>query len=319
MKKVMTLETMTCKCCGCNELNLLYEGKDRLHGLPGEFVLFACSNCGVVSVRPQLSNEEIEKYYPEDYISYPVPIDKERSGFRRLDRQHGVTKRRRKVEGFTNKKGGKILDIGCATGVFLKEMKDHGWDVYGVEPSSFAADVAINQLGLNVFNGYLAEANFDDNFFDIITLWDVFEHLPDPVENLLIIKRLLKPDGNLIIATPNTNSWERKIFEQYWAGWDIPRHYHIFSEVSIEQLLKEHGMQVDKLISFTGMLGTIRISLDFWLQEKVCSEQMKRWLRTVYYSIIFRLLSYPYTIISNFFSKSTNMTVFASSDLSKDE
>jgi SAM-dependent methyltransferase len=310
------MEKMKCKCCNGEEHSLLFEGKDRLHGLAGEFKLFTCSKCGVVAVRPQLSEDEIERFYPEDYISYPDPIENEISRFKKIDRQYGVIKRRKKIEKYTKKKEGRILDIGCATGIFLNEMKMHGWDAYGVEPSDYAANVAVNQLGLNIFNGYLDETNFDDHYFDVITLWDVFEHLPDPDETLRIIKRILKPNGNLVITMPNADSWERKIFKQYWAGWDIPRHYHIFSKKAIERLLSVHGMRIDGLISFTGMLGAIRISLDFWLQDRKFSEQKKRWLKKIYYSPIFRLFLYPYTIASNLFSKSTSMTLFVSNDLS---
>lgn len=308
------MERMTCKCCNSNDLYLVYEGRDRLHGIDGDFALFTCNNCGVVTVRPQLSYEEIEKYYPENYISYPSPIQTESSKLKRFDRQFGVTKRRNKIEKCTKKKGGKILDIGCATGVFLKEMKDHGWDVYGIEPSVYASEIAVSQLGLNVFNGYLDEIEFEDNFFDVITLWDVFEHLPNPVETLQIIKRILKPNGNLVITTPNTESWERRIFKQYWAGWDVPRHTNIFSDKSIDRFLKDQGMKIDRLISFTGMLGAIRISLDFWLQERRISEHAKRLIEKTYYSKVFRLLLYPYMLTSNMLHKSTSMTIFASKD-----
>jgi len=315
----MTMESMKCKCCGNVGLDLLYEGKDRLHNMQGEFSLFSCPNCGVVTVRPQLSIEEMEQYYPEEYISYPGPIEKETVTLKRLDRQFGVFKRRKKIERHTKKKHGKILDVGCATGVFLKEMQEHGWDAYGVEPSVYAAGVAGGQSGLNVFNGYLSEAGFEENFFDVITLWDVFEHLPDPVETLETIKRILKPDGSLVITMPNTDSWERKIFKQYWAGWDVPRHSHIFSPKAIERLLNAHGMHIERLISFTGMLGAIRISLDFWLQDRKFSEQKKRWIKKIYYSSIFRLFLYPYTIASNLFDKSTSMTIFASINPSQRE
>lgn len=311
----MTIEKMKCKCCNSEEHSFLYEGKDRLHGLAGDFKLFTCLNCGVVAVYPQLSNDEIERFYPENYISYPSPIENENSRIKKFDRQYGVIKRRKKIEKFTKKEGGKILDIGCATGIFLNEMKAHGWDTYGVEPSIYAADIAVNELGLNVFNGYLDETDFDEHFFDVITLWDVFEHLPDPDDTLRIIKRVLKPDGSLVITMPNTDSWERKIFKQYWAGWDVPRHYHIFSKTAIENLLSVHRMRIDSLISFTGMLGAIRISLDFWLQENNLSERNKQRLKKIYYSSIFRLFLYPYTIASNLFGKSTSMTIFASNIL----
>lgn len=314
LERIANLETLTCKVCGCDQLDLLYAGKDRLHGMPGDFGLYTCANCGVVTLCPQPSIDEIEKYYPDDYISYPVPIEQEKSRFKRIDRQYGVYKRRNKVEKYTSKKSGKILDIGCATGVFLKEMQDHGWDAYGVEPSTYAAEVAVSQPGLNIFNGYLDHANFEENSFDVITLWDVFEHLLDPVATLEIIKQILKPDGSLVITMPNTDSWERKFFRQYWAGWDVPRHYHIFSEDAIERLLKEHGMRIDNFISFTDMLGTVRFSLDFWLQESRFSEQTRQLIKRINYSSIFRLLLYPYMLTSNLFSKGTSMTIFASND-----
>lgn len=310
-EKVIILGMMSCRICGSDQLNLLYMGKDRLHGLAGDFGLYTCANCGVVAVRPQLSNELIEKYYPVDYISYPGPIEQEVSKFKRVDRQYGVTKRRKKIEKHTGKKGGRILDIGCATGIFIREMKEHGWDVFGVEPSTYAARVAVEELGLNVINGYLEQSTFEENYFDVITLWDVFEHLPDPVVTLEIIKRILKPNGSLVITMPNSFSWERTIFGKYWAGWDVPRHYHIFSEEAIKRLLQEHGMRFDKLISFTGMLGAIRISIDFWLQEQRVSVKVKNIIRRFYHSLIFRLLLYPYMIASNVFSKSTSMTIFA--------
>lgn len=306
------MENLKCKCCNRVGLKSLYIGKDRLHGLAGDFTLFICPNCGVVSVYPQLSNEEIEKYYPEEYISYPIPIEKETSKLKRLDRQYGVFKRRRKVERYTKKKAGRILDIGCATGVFLNEMKAHGWECYGIEPSVYASDIAKNQLGLNVLNGYLDDVQFDDHYFDVITLWDVFEHLANPNKTLRIIKRILKPDGTLVITMPNIDSWERKIFKQYWAGWDVPRHYHIFSENAIQNLLRNHGMHIDNLISFTGALGAIRISMDFWINSRRFTEKTRHLFQTIYNSLVFRFLLYPYVISSNLARKSTSMTIFVS-------
>lgn len=302
---------MRCKCCNGDDHILLFEGKDRLHRMAGKFTLNTCTNCGVVAVYPQLTNSEIEKYYPDDYISYPPPITNEKNWLRKKDRQYGVAKRRKIIEKYTHRKQGRILDVGCATGIFLNEMRTHGWDAYGIEPSGFASEIAVNQLGLNVFNGYLDEASFGDHFFDVITLWDVFEHLQEPVETLKTIKRILKPDGSLVITMPNTNSWERKIFKRFWAGWDVPRHYHIFSPKSIETLLNIHGLHIEHLLSFTGMLGAIRISLDFWLQDTNLPAESKRVIRKIYYSPIARLVLYPYMLLSTLMTKSTSMTIFA--------
>lgn len=312
----MMMESMKCKCCNSENLKFLYEGKDRLHNIQGDFSLFSCPDCGVVTVRPLLTNDEMNQYYPENYISYPEPIEKEKLIIKHLDRQFGVFKRRNKIERYTGKRRGKILDVGCATGVFLKEMQNHGWEAYGVEPSVYAVGIAVDQLGLDVFNGYLNEAKFEDYSFDVITLWDVFEHLPDPVETLQIIKRILKPDGTLVITMPNIDSWERKIFKQYWAGWDVPRHCHIFSPKAIEMLLATQGMRIGKLISFTGMLGAIRISLEFWLQTSRFSKKSRQVIKNIYDSSIFRLLLYPYVFVSTMLKKSTSMTIFVKNNAS---
>lgn len=311
------MNEMECKCCNHIGLEPLYEAKDRLHDKEGEFMLYSCLNCGVVTVRPELTNEMAEFYYPGDYICYPVPINQEKSAFKRFDRKFGVEKRRKKVEMYTSKSGGRILDIGCATGVFLREMQDYGWEAYGVEPSKFASDIAINQQGLNVYQGYLKEGLFTENFFDVITLWDVFEHLPNPVETLQEIKKILKADGYLVITTPNSNSWERKIFEQYWVGWEVPRHFNIFSEASIIRLLDAQGFQIEKLISFTGMLGAIRLSMYYWLQDSKFSENSKRFIKWFVDSGLFRFILYPYIFASKLFSKSTDMSIFASIARSK--
>ncbi len=306
----MNQVTYPCKCCSGKDFIYLFSGKDRLHGLPGEFKVEECKHCGVIATHPQLSSKEIEKYYPENYISYPSAIEDERSWFRRIDRKIGVEKRCKSVIMQSGKKSGKILDIGCATGIFLNGMKQHGWDCYGVEPSDFASRYAMDRFGLNVYNGYLNDGLFEDNFFDIITLWDVFEHLPEPIETIQTISKMLKPGGLLVITTPNANSWERKIFGRYWSGWDVPRHYHIFTPQTIQFIMNSQSFRTIAIHSFTGMQGSLAISLEFLLEDKKLPIWIKNSVIWFAKSFIARVLLYPYFILANRLNRSTSMTIF---------
>lgn len=300
-----------CKCCHSTTFKYLFPGKDRLHGIPGEFSIEECMNCGVIAVHPCLTLNEVEQYYPPDYISYPIAVEDERSWFRRFDRKFGVKKRCDAIVKRAEKKTGRILDLGCATGTFLNGMKQRGWECYGIEPSDFAAHYAQDRFSLNIYHGYLEEGLFPDDYFDIITLWDVMEHLPEPLETLQIISHILKPDGLLVITTPNANAWERNSFGPYWAGWDVPRHYNIFSDETITTLLEKSSFTVNNITSFTGMHGGLVISIQFSIREKNWPDGFKKVLVTLAKSIPFRILMYPYFAIANGKNRSSSMTVFA--------
>ncbi|HLD11225.1 MAG TPA: class I SAM-dependent methyltransferase [Candidatus Nanoarchaeia archaeon] len=104
------------------------------------------------------------------------------------------------------KKNGILLDVGSATGVFLDMAKKNGFNVKGVDVSSYACKCAKNWFNLNVECGKLEDLNLKDNSFDIITMWDLIEHAPDPKQLLAEVNRLLKKDGIIFILTVNDNS-----------------------------------------------------------------------------------------------------------------
>ncbi len=107
----------------------------------------------------------------------------EKTVIRRLDKRYGPWKRLRAIERF--QPGGKLLEIGCGTGLFLEEaLKSHRWDVTGIEPSRRAADYAKNQLNIPVYNGRFSEIELPPGSFDVVVLWNVLEHLDQPFEDL---------------------------------------------------------------------------------------------------------------------------------------
>jgi 2-polyprenyl-3-methyl-5-hydroxy-6-metoxy-1,4-benzoquinol methylase len=138
--------------------------------------------------------------------------------------------------------GKSLLDVGCSTGFFLDEAKNSGWDVQGVEVSTWAAAYAKEKLDLNVFNGTLKQADFPANSFDVVVMHDTIEHIADPKHLLVEIRRVLKPTGIIYINTPNIESLVSRILRAKW--WGINR-YHLFyfSKKTLKKLLDATGFK----------------------------------------------------------------------------
>ena len=139
------------------------------------------------------------------------------------------------INSLSNHKG-TLLDIGAGTGNFCETSKQNSWDVYGVEPSEKARGVAAKK---NIFL-YQSIEDFTGQQFDVITLWHVLEHLPDLENTITAIQKLLKPNGVLIVAVPNYNSFDAKHYKGFWAAYDVPRHLWHFSQKSMSKLFSKN-------------------------------------------------------------------------------
>lgn len=139
---------------------------------------------------------------------------------------------------------GKILDIGAGTGDFLAAAKSNGWNIIGIEPSEKAKTIA-GKKGV-----IFAESmqSLEKQSFDVITMWHVLEHVPNLEEQIKELKRLLKPDGTIIVAVPNFRSFDAKYYRRFWAGFDVPRHLWHFSKKAIKQLFLKEKMKVEKIL-----------------------------------------------------------------------
>jgi len=205
------------------------------------FDLYNCTNCGLTFTANPPVESEIGRYYQsEDYVSHSGSPKGLWGRTYQLARNFAVGSKRRFVQSHTGLKTGVILDYGCGVGFFLKEMQGSGWTVHGVEPAEGARKIAGDKLGKVVVSPEsFAEANASE--LDVVTLWHVLEHLPNPKEILTRIAESMKPGGVLIIAVPNSNSWESKQFGPDWAAWDVPRHLMHYSPTRLEALLTEVG------------------------------------------------------------------------------
>ncbi len=126
---------------------------------------------------------------------------------------------------------GRYLDVGCGKGTFLYTMKriNPSGEYYCVKPGNFDEEDT-KAHGLNVMRKTLEDAHYPDDYFDVITLNHVFEHVPNPSETMKELKRILKPGGILIIAVPNLNSLAYKIFGKFFYQLDVPRHLFHYSD-----------------------------------------------------------------------------------------
>lgn len=243
------MEKVNCNLCKRDNTTFLFSASNMNQGPKGNFNLVKCKQCGLVYINPRPSIEELSKYYPEQY--YAFGYEDPGAYIRRKVAGQGIRK-------FI--KEGRILDVGSGKGLFLSVMKELGFESYGVEPSPIAADFARKNYGVNVFNGELEQARFSDEYFDLVTMWQVFEHLPCPLESLREISRILKKDGLIIIAVPNFSSFQARIFRDKWYMLDIPRHFYQFEPGTLAKMLSTAGFKIIKrkyFINFVGLKGSI--------------------------------------------------------------
>jgi SAM-dependent methyltransferase len=247
--------------------------------------------------------------YPPDYDSY-VPESKleNKSWLMKKAIEYGLNKRSRFVT--IHKSSGRLLDIGCAIGLFLHSMQQHpDWELMGIEINPYAANIARDQFGLNVFTGLLEDASYPDDFFDAVTLWDVLEHIHDPSSSLSEIHRILKPDGILVFRIPNEKSWDANIFDQYWAGLDAPRHLYVFDQYTIRDMLNRNGFNITQMSCLGGSYPTFVLSVRFWLLAKGLNESTRQRILGILYHPIIRLLTSPLFFVSSFGLRGPLITV----------
>ncbi len=142
--------------------------------------------------------------------------------------------------------GGRLLDVGCATGFFLEAAKPY-FEVSGVEPSTFASRHAREELGLPVVTGDLFEARFPDASFDVITMWDVLEHVSDPMAYLREARRILKPRGHLALSTGDAGSFNAKFSRERWGLVSPPWHLYYIPRRLLVRMLGKTGYHVVRL------------------------------------------------------------------------
>ncbi|WP_298550509.1 class I SAM-dependent methyltransferase [uncultured Algibacter sp.] len=217
------------------------------HSVSGdEFELIQNSEYGFLETTPQPSSDKLPEYYEsEDYISH---TDSKRNLFEKvyhLVRSISLKKKLNLINSYSSE-GKNLIDVGCGTGDFLEIAQQNGWTISGIEPNEQARNIANKKTNNSVFETDQL-LKFESNSFDVISLWHVLEHLPNLEEHISIFKKLLKPNGTLIIAVPNYKSYDAKYYKQFWAAYDVPRHLWHFNQESISKLVSKEFFKVEKV------------------------------------------------------------------------
>ncbi len=251
-----------CKSCGADHL---FDAADVMGATPCTFAVVQCCECRLFSLSPRPQDHELLSLYPEEYETFWPPLDEESSRLVRWMRRRHYALRCRPMRR-ARPAGGQLLDVGCGTGGFLHELcRDGNWQGVGVDINESALNVARRQ-GVNVLCGALNDARLPTAYFDVVTMWDVIEHIPDPYETLVEIHRVLEPGGRLLLSTPNGKSWQARLWGSHWAGWDVPRHLQVFAAQTLSRLLSETGFEIIQ-----------RLSLP--MERFFAVESARRWLR----------------------------------------
>ena len=204
--------------------------------------LVKCRDCGLIFLNPRPSWETVRRRYGPNQYNYLVGGKKYINAEKEMVRGnlHAV----QSIGAL--KKVGKLLEVGSATGYFLKAAEMRGWEVYGVEICKEGVEYSKREFGIITFLGTLEEANFPSNFFDVIVIYHTLEHLIDPLATLKEAKRILKDDGLVNISVPNMSCWERILQGKKWGTFELPSHLYCFSPLTLHRLVQKAGFMIRK-------------------------------------------------------------------------
>ena len=229
------------RCAGCEG-----EATTSHDYTKNSYEIHRCSSCGLKFVSPQPSDEELKRIYDSSYFQRGNKyFDKDTSEAAVRTRRNDVQKLELVIK---HKETGALLDLGCAMGGFLDVAQDSGFEVTGLELSDFSAKHTEKELGCKVYNCDLLQANIPSNSFDVITMWDVIEHLKNPEETLKEIERILKPGGYLFATTGDIGSLYAKITGRYWHLMTPPQHLFFFTRPSLTKMLGRAKLNVKEFV-----------------------------------------------------------------------
>lgn len=196
---------------------------------------------------------------------------------------------------------GKYLDVGCAYGYAMEAAAEKGFDVYGVDPSEHAVAQAKKRFPKRAWVTFLSDMKFNNNFFDVISLFDVFEHLQDPKKDLKKLHDVLKKDGLLVIGTGDTGSLLPKLVGRKWTFFNPPQHIFYFNKPLIRKILSDAGFEVVKISTAGKWLSLAYI---FHLAETVGENKLAQFISPI-------IMKTPLSNLALYLKVYDNMVVFA--------
>jgi 2-polyprenyl-3-methyl-5-hydroxy-6-metoxy-1,4-benzoquinol methylase len=284
-----------CLVCGGEGLPLHDDIPDLLLGTPGRWRVVRCSDndCGLLWLNPRPLAEELSGLY-QNYFTHEADVpDRGRQGLRDQVRR-AIQQRRlgyparlgagaralgavvqlvpwyrasamRELFWLPAADTGRLLDIGCGNGVPMQRFVAAGWTATGIDFDAEAV-AAARSAGLDAHVGALKHQAFPQAHFDVILMSHVIEHLPDPLVELTECRRILKPSGSIVIATPNAHGLGHRAFQRHWLGLDPPRHLQIFTSNSLTRLLAMSGFQAVQVRTHAGVAASWAVA-SLWRRD----------------------------------------------------
>lgn len=233
-----------CLVCGHNVLRKEISCTDFV-ATGHSFDLFRCEQCTFLFTNPRPGLQDIGPYYQSNrYVSHAGNKKGFSFMYRVYDivRNYSIKQKLKHIKAYH--KSGKLMDLGCGLGYFLDgTIKDGTFSAVGVDVSQDAINFVKKTFGHDVKQEDELDS-LEPQSFDVITQWHVLEHVHSLNERMEQLKTLLKKDGTLFIAVPNSESWDAKHYGPYWDGYDVPRHLYHFNQASFNLLMKKHGFMV---------------------------------------------------------------------------
>lgn len=229
------------------------------------FKVMRCRDCEMVYVTPRVPDSHLHLIYQTEYFKSSSASDFGYTDYTR-DKPGYLRSFRRKAKMVRKwKDSGLLLEVGSAAGFFLKAMSEEGFVAHGVEVSPYVCEFARKELGLeHVFNGLLKDAPYSKGVYDVVALWDVIEHVPDPIAELKLIREFMKDDAILVMQTQDIDTWFARLLGSKWQHFKQLEHIHHFSPKTIRTVLDRSGFEV---MNLTHRGAGKYISVDFFVER----------------------------------------------------
>jgi SAM-dependent methyltransferase len=232
-----TLDLQGCPICGSDTSAPYLQAPDRFHLRNTVYSLMRCPSCSLVWLQDPPAPDDAHYHYGADYHkSIRMSGEEELAERWRAPRERVLRTVR----------GGALLDIGCSSGAFLRTLQGDGLQLFGIEISPDEARKAEMASGARVFAGGILDAPFANESFDIITCFDVLEHVYDLQKVVERVRQWLKPGGIFYVIVPNIDALEARMFQSYWYGLELPRHLYHFSPSSLARLFE--SLQFEQIL-----------------------------------------------------------------------
>lgn len=225
-----------CLLCGGRRWSTLLEAPDRQE-TGWWFAVVQCQDCGLCFTNPRPHESCLDQFYANDYKPHQLADE----AARKPPRWRSWTRR------FRIKRPGRLLDFGCGGGWFLAQMEAEGWQVTGLDNAEGLVERLRRETGWRVLHGTFPHPQLAPQSFDLITMWQALEHVPDPKGTLREARRLLVPGGKLVVAVPNIDSLPFRMFGECWFGLDLPRHLTHFAPWTLHVMLERAGFFVERI------------------------------------------------------------------------